>query len=716
MPRSQANKPSQPGLQGLITEAGALSFPENATVDELNCDLFVKGNRTRRLGIDLEQESSLSDDTVAIATWDDNAINTTIWDTVGGDGNTNFMVLQIGATLYFYDIDLAPKSTAEKSFTVDLTTFAAPAASNINTSVVQTASGKGFLFVAGQKIEPFYIKLDAGGASVTTTQIDIEIRDFDGVDDTLDNDEEPVTLSDTHSYNLKNQGWNVPGTGVPDPVTAYFTSQARYPPNSKQWTTAKNATDDFDPVAMTKFSVGNTLAPRGHFVLEAFNKDRTAVSGVSNLTVESVVTRPTALAFFAGRVFFSGLRGGLLNGNVYFSQIIESEDNINKCFQLNDPTSEDLNELLATDGGVVVIPEIGTVVALFAMQQQLIILANNGTWEISGIDDSFRATDFRVKKVSRISCLGPQTLVDVEGFPMWWSRDGINTISIDEVSGGAVVQNIAKQTIQTFFNTIPELSKVDCKGGYDEGTKKVVWCYRETTQVGDVNRFRFDRALVLDTRIPAFTPWKMSTFTTIPYFIGSVFATPDITLIEDYLDVFDGVDDVEQAADDVIDSFELAPDRGTTLMYLVFEEGATTVQWTFARFTSTSFFDWFSVDSVGVAYESFFEMGDELLQDLQHVKQAKYIHVFFNRTEFGENSQRQSGCLMQAKWDFADDESTGKLGPKQQVYKFRDYPVTVSKNKVRGSGRSLALRFESEEGKDFDILGWATSWTATTED
>ena len=40
----------------------------------------------------------------------------------------------------------------------------------------------------------------------------IQVRDFEGVDDDLGNDEEPFTLSKEHHYNLLNQGWMAPGT------------------------------------------------------------------------------------------------------------------------------------------------------------------------------------------------------------------------------------------------------------------------------------------------------------------------------------------------------------------------------------------------------------------------------------------------------------------------------------------------------------------------
>lgn len=54
---------------GLVTEAGPLTFPENASADELNMEISRKGNRRRRLGIDYEPDytqSSFSFDEAAI--------------------------------------------------------------------------------------------------------------------------------------------------------------------------------------------------------------------------------------------------------------------------------------------------------------------------------------------------------------------------------------------------------------------------------------------------------------------------------------------------------------------------------------------------------------------------------------------------------------------------------------------------------------------------
>ena len=43
------------------------------------------------------------------------------------------------------------------------------------------------------------------------------------------------------------------------------------------------------------------------------------------------------------------------------------------------------------------------------------------------------------------------------------------------------------------------------------------------------------------------------------------------------------------------------------------------------------------------------------------------------------------------------------------------FPVVVTKNKIRGAGKALRIRFESESGKDFDFLGWAIAFSGNTD-
>ena len=58
MPRAKATKLYRNFVKGLITEASELTYPENASIDELNTIIERKGNRVRRLGFEYENSHS----------------------------------------------------------------------------------------------------------------------------------------------------------------------------------------------------------------------------------------------------------------------------------------------------------------------------------------------------------------------------------------------------------------------------------------------------------------------------------------------------------------------------------------------------------------------------------------------------------------------------------------------------------------------------------
>ena len=159
-------------VQGLITEASELTFPENASVDELNCVLSTKGNRVRRLGMDYETSYVTSTAVVSDTNLETYAISTNTWKAVGETGGLNFTVVQIGNTLHFYDASNAALSSAKKTFTVDLDSYLAPSATTAATSRISVATGRGALFVVSASIEPIKIEYDADGDSITTSQIE----------------------------------------------------------------------------------------------------------------------------------------------------------------------------------------------------------------------------------------------------------------------------------------------------------------------------------------------------------------------------------------------------------------------------------------------------------------------------------------------------------------------------------------------------------------
>lgn len=207
MARATANKLYRTFTKGLITEAGYLTYPENASIDELNTVIKVKGSRSRRLGIDYEPSSS----PISVTSFSQTALVSEYgWRNVGEDSSVNFLVVQVSNRLNFFDMDASP--ITKKTFELNLTDYKASTATSTDIQVnpAQFASGKGLLFVAHPYMNPIRVEYDANTDTVTAVPILITIRDFDGVFDDLGNEEQPTTLSKEHLYNLKNQGWIVP--------------------------------------------------------------------------------------------------------------------------------------------------------------------------------------------------------------------------------------------------------------------------------------------------------------------------------------------------------------------------------------------------------------------------------------------------------------------------------------------------------------------------
>jgi hypothetical protein len=79
--------------------------------------------------------------------------------------------------------------------------------------------------------------------------------------------------------------------------------------------------------------------------------------------------------------------------------------------------------------------------------------------------------------------------------------------------------------------------------------------------------------------------------------------------------------------------------------------------------------------------------------------------------------------------NWANSANSGKWGTQFQAYRLlRNYvpsgagdpfdygdSVIVTKNKLRGSGKVVSLKIQSETGKDMQLLGWAMQITGKSE-
>lgn len=695
MPQSLGQKAINNFVRGLITEASELTFPEGASVDEANCDLRRDGTRRRRLSAKVEDSNVLSSFTLS----DTEVVATGDWVNVGGNADLTFLVVQKGSTLYFYNKADLPYSGQIEAASFNLATHEYAGSAGAETVKCQFTSLKGNLIVSSPAINTVAIEYDAG--TLTGTAVAFKTRDFEwqgDIDTYYENDSTP---SDARKYDAQNAGWNV-GNGAPSDLTKRLTHP---------WFSGKDENGAYSSSEWELIYGGTSLTGNGHYLLDFFNKVRPHVG------TEAETSRFRCVESFAGRIFYSGLESSKNAGTILFSKLVDTINDLGRCHQQNDPTSENMSDLLATDGGEIKIPDAIKIQRLYAYQSSLFVFAENGVWQITGVDGIFSASQYSVNRVSRVGLLQPETFVSADGTPFWWSRFGIHTLQSDPVSLQGSEQNLTIPTIQTLWDNISTDAKLKVTAAYDSINKRIYWAYPDDDETvsSKLNNF-----LILDIPLQAFFPWKVSdqtssTSSVVGLSFYSGFGAKNLELD---VTANNGADDVVQGSDDIVSLQVSTFNTGDPAIVLLVRDGATN-KLTMGGFTGTDFLDWGDTD-----YSSFAETGYDFIGDLVTKKNAPYIVVYSRLTEegftgnenIGYESIRPSSLKVSTAWDFKDT-----FGTSQQAYRLKhpvvvnpsnlsdfNYPedVVTTRLKVLGHGRSVRIRYESEAGKDFLLLGW----------
>lgn len=268
-------------VQGLVTEGGFFVHPKNAWKDGVNVVPNVDGSVERRLGVDYEELYSLYAAGIDTSERDSWAFTTEQWNTVGGNGNLDFFVVQLGPTIHFYESATGAVSNRKKAFAINLVDYVFTGFTGIvGTHVIKATSAYGKLVITCKDIEPILIIYAPSTDTIEVRKLELLIRDFDGLRspkaDTAELTQaewEALTPSFwPHAlYNLYNQGWK------DAQINAYKLAKTNlYPANSKQWIYGKNTDDDFDVEVLDKQDFGSMVAPKGRAILKAFYQDRAA--------------------------------------------------------------------------------------------------------------------------------------------------------------------------------------------------------------------------------------------------------------------------------------------------------------------------------------------------------------------------------------------------------------------------------------------------------
>lgn len=257
-----------PFTGGLNTESSNVVDLLSNTSDELNCSIYSEGIRGRRYGMNVERDGVF----YPIGDTQPTSFQGYFWKNVGKTSQ-DFVVYQVDNIIHFYDASMKPFSVAKNPGTVDLTSYIIDPL-KFSQYPVKFVSGAGTLIVVSKYLKPIQISYDFGESKFNVDEIVIKYRDLDGVDDGLDIDETPTTLTEFHNYNLQNQGWSL------TEINQFYQDKGQYPANNLQWFIGKDSSGNYNTEELLKHYFGNTPAPKGHFILDYFDRNRAAASGI----------------------------------------------------------------------------------------------------------------------------------------------------------------------------------------------------------------------------------------------------------------------------------------------------------------------------------------------------------------------------------------------------------------------------------------------------
>lgn len=408
------------------------------------------------------------------------------------------------------------------------------------------------------------------------------------------------------------------------------------------------------------------------------------------------------VVFYAGRVWFAGINSTRISTRLFYSQTLVDDGKIGRFLQEADPTAEEDSAVVDTDGGYLVIPEMGKVSKMEVLANKLVVFTTQGAYAVGGsAEDYFKATSFSVNKIIDITSTSPRSTVNVDGALLAFAKQGIYQFANDPTTGTVVGTSISQDTIQTLFSEIPEACLPHVAGIYDDTYKRVVWTYSLNSTYPKIHT----KCLVLDLRLKAWYVYTIPSTTSV-YISGAAVVRTATT-------------------------------RDKKIKFFTVDSAANTITW--SDLTNTSWKDFYTRDSVGVDAAAYLVTGHELHGDTMRKKQVPYMFVYCKRSEtqwistglYSVDLDPQSSCMVQFWWDFSDSIASNKVGVAFQAYRYNrlyippsttppvafdpGYNMITTKNKIRGVGKVFQVKFSTETGKDLYLYGWNTTFTGGSE-
>ena len=404
------------------------------------------------------------------------------------------------------------------------------------------------------------------------------------------------------------------------------------------------------------------------------------------LDTETTDNRPEAVAFAFGRVWYAGAQSTRWSTTLFFSQVLTDVNRAGKCYQDADPTAETINSLIDSDGGTLRIPEMGTVIGMIALTSALIVICDNGVWSIRGGSEGFTPLSFVQTRITKVGCISRRSIIEVEDTVMYVGVDGIYQVGSSKEAGKIVSLNITEEKINSFFNDIVNSELTGSVSVYNNKLKEYTLYYGP---INDLNK-----SLNLRLKSGAWFPYSFDTDSTdLPARFKMAFP------------------------------FFSKESRNTAgNKFLMYSDDSISPVFSINEFNDNNFVDFGTAD-----IPAHLELSPLTLDNPQFDKSAMYITHYFEFTEqtiTGTDASDKpiytfpSSALMTPKWEWHSVAGVGsKIGRQRQVYRFRELlaeddgtlntgmTVVTSRDKVRGHGKSLSIRYDTEAGKDMRLIG-----------
>lgn len=445
----------------------------------------------------------------------------------------------------------------------------------------------------------------------------------------------------------------------------------------------------------------------------------------------SIDSTITSVSIIGGRAWY-GIKGR--GFNVAYSQvnyvgdsfISNSVGNYVNCFQVNDPNSEVMNDVLDTDGGTITISEIGDIYKIVEYKNHILIFAQNGVWSISGDDSiSFRPTSYTIQKVSEDGVSRGESVISTDDGVFYVSREDLKVIQLNQ-SGVLTVADVSETKVKAkMFEVAREFnSSVNAYLVLDRENKRIHINYTKpvsgfSTASNSLKLAGQSYSLVFDMRLGSFYEWGLcydNKTANGENLIPGISYSP--SYISNYkIDLGLMYDD----KDGMCALFQNGVVTGEFLLTLRMGRTLYKYKQDYGVFSTA---DGGSLTRGLPRFPVSFEIPFDLVGDMTLSKSVQTMHIFQDaNTDYFETQTNGDGSInllrpeiyMSTSWDWdsfysQNQEIAGNI-QYPEVQNYSKKKVLINRVKVPGSGRCLSLRFRNRTdgqlfGGTFKLLAY----------